>query len=271
MDILILFTCYNRKDKTIKCMDSLIKNNKCNIQFIVLDDNSTDGTKEALQKYSNITVLSGDGNSFYSGGMRQAISYAKKQNLSMYEYVMIISDDVLFYPNIIEKLTEFSRKTKGVVVGTTCDTKGNVSYGGVIQVSKLRPSFKTVMSTEDKLAKCDTFCANCVLIPTDIFIKTDNIDPVYKHSMGDFDYGFSIANQGYDIYASNIIVGICNDNPKKGTWLDTTLPRKIRLQKKESIKGLPFKKYFHYLYKNHGLFVAIIYSILPYVRIIFKL
>lgn len=270
MNVLILFTSYNRKDKTIKCVDSLIKNNDCNIRFVVLDDNSTDGTKEALEKYNNMVVLEGDGNSFYSGGMRQAISYAQKQDLNKYEYVMIINDDVLFYPNIIDRLAELSSKTHGVIVGTTSDTNGNISYGGVVQVSKFRPSFKTVMSKKDELVKCDTFCANCVLIPTDIFMKTDNIDPVYKHSMGDFDYGFSIAKQGYNIYASDFIIGTCNDNPRNGTWLDTALPRKVRIQKKESVKGLPFKEYFHYLNKNHGLIVAIIYSILPYIRILFK-
>ena len=78
MNILVLFTCYNRKEKTIRCINSLVKNNSCNIQFLILDDNSTDGTKEALEKFDNTIVIEGDGNSFYSGGMRKIIAKAKK-------------------------------------------------------------------------------------------------------------------------------------------------------------------------------------------------
>lgn len=272
MDILVLFTSYNRKSKTIKCIDSLVENNGYDIHFIILDDNSNDGTREALKKYDNVTVLEGDGNSFYSGGMRQAISYAKKQDLLKYEYVMMINDDVLFYSNIIEKLVELSRESNdGVIVGTTSDSNGNITYGGVVQNSKFRPSFKKIMSPKNKLIECDTFNANCVLIPTEIFIKTDNIDKVYTHTMGDFDYGLTIKKKGYSIYASNFMVGVCNNNSINDTWLDTTLSRKIRLQKKEDVKGLPFNEYFHFLNKNYGLFIAIIYSILPYIRIVFKL
>lgn len=270
MNILVLFTCYNRKEKTIRCINSLVKNNSCNIQFLILDDNSTDGTKEALEKFDNAIVIEGDGNSFYSGGMRKIIAKAKKMDLTKYDYVMIINDDVLFYPNIVEKMVMLSKQNKGVIVGATCDSNGNLSYGGVIKTRKIKPEFKAVISSNEKLVKCDTFCANCVLIPIYIFIKVDNIDNKYKHAMGDFDYGFSIIKEGYNIYASNFYVGICNDNPVKGTWRDTSLPRKIRFRKKESVKGLPFKEYFYYLNKNHGFITAVIYSITPYVRILLK-
>ena len=45
---------------------------------LVVDDASTDGTSDALKKFDSVTVLSGNGSLFYSGGMRLAISEAKK-------------------------------------------------------------------------------------------------------------------------------------------------------------------------------------------------
>lgn len=269
MKVLVLFTCHNRKEKTIKCIESLIAGNSEKLHFIIVDDNSSDGTFEALESYENVTLIEGDGSSFYSGGMRIAISVAKKNKLYSSDYVMLINDDVIFFENIISKLIKLEEENKGVIVGATCDYTGKITYGGVIKTSRFKPSFKSVISNE-KLIECDTFCANCVLIPKNIFIKTKNIDTMYRHAMGDFDYGFSMARNGVKIYASNFFVGICEDNPSNGTWLDASLSRRERLRKKETIKGLPYKQYFYYLRKNHGLTVAIVYSLIPYIKILLK-
>lgn len=270
MKVLVLFTCYNRRTKTINCINSLNKNQNINIEFLILDDNSSDGTLEELKKYNNVKILFGDGNSFYSGGMRKLISEAKKDKINKFDYILMVNDDVVFYENILNKLIEMEKKYNGVIVGTTVDSKGKISYGGVVKTSKIRPSFEIVMSKENDIRKCDSFCANCVLIPKNIFVEVDNIDEVYHHAMGDFDYGFSIKRLGYSIYASYFFVGECDDNSIKNTWRDTSLKRLERLKKKESIKGLPFKEYFYYLFKNHGLISAILYSLMPYIRILIK-
>ena len=53
-----------------------------------MDDNSTDGTYEALEdlKRSGMTidVLRGTGNLFWAGGMRKGIAYAKENTNSDY-------------------------------------------------------------------------------------------------------------------------------------------------------------------------------------------
>lgn len=265
--VLALATCFNRKETTIRCIESLDKGNiGIDFDFIIVDDNSSDGTYEQLKNINNVHVVRGNGNLFYSGGMREAIRIAKKCKDNLYDYVLIFNDDVNFFPNSIKKLIEFGSGDE-VCVGATCDDGGMLSYGGVVRTSKFRPSFKTVMSGEKKVY-CDTFCANCVLIPRKVFENIENIDPVYHHAMGDFDYGFTIKKHGYKIVASDFFVGQCNDNPVTGSWRDTTLSRKERIIKKESPKGLPIKEYFHYLYKNHNIVTAVLYSIVPYVKIV---
>jgi GT2 family glycosyltransferase len=119
-------------------------------------------------------------------------------------------------------------------------------------------------------APCDTFNANCVLIPWGIFRKLNNIDTVYTHSMGDFDYGYSASRSGVSIKVSDQFVGVCPDNPVSVTWRNTELSRKERLRRKESPKGLPGNEWFHYLKKNYNVLTAIVYSAIPYLRIVFK-
>lgn len=269
--VLALATCFNRCEKTKKSLYTLQeKNSDIDFDFIICDDNSNDGTYEMLEKIENVTVLKGNGNLFYSGGMRKAISKAKSMDLTKYDYIMFMNDDVEFFENSISKLIIELNSQNSIIIGSMCDDNNQLSYGGAIKTSKIRPNTKNVMSTSDNIVYCDTFCANCVLIPKNIFVKLDNIDSVYTHAMGDFDYGFTAVRNGYKIIASSFFVGKCNDNPVENTWKNVNLTRKERIKRKESPKGLPYKEWFHYLNKNYNILTAIIYSLTPYIRILLK-
>ena len=91
----IILTCYNRKMKTLACIDSIVKTNKnLNLRFVIVDDNSTDGTKEAvLEKVLDAHVLTGNGSLFWNGGMHMGMEYALKE-LTDADYYVLINDDV---------------------------------------------------------------------------------------------------------------------------------------------------------------------------------
>lgn len=266
--VLGLMTCYNRKEKTIRALNNLIQGNpEIDFTFIVADDGSTDGTFEALKEMPEVKVLRGNGSLFYSGGMRLAISKAKEAKEAC-DYCLLFNDDVDFVPSSIEALCQ--KDNSCIWVGPTSDERGNLTYGGVVKTSQWRPKTEIVMSDSKEGRVCDTFNANCVLIPWKIFEKLDNIDTAYTHSMGDFDYGFSAGRKGYAIRVSDTFVGVCPDNPVSVSWRNTELSMKERLRRKESPKGLPGKEWFHYLNKNYNFITAIIYSVIPYLRILLK-
>lgn len=266
--VLGLMTCYNRKEKTIRALKNLVQGNpEISFTFIVADDGSTDGTYEELKKMPEVIILRGNGSLFYSGGMRLAIGEAKKEKVA-YDYCLLFNDDVDFVPEAIENLCKKDHSC--IWVGPTSDERGNLSYGGVVKISKWRPKTEIVMADSKEGRVCDTLNANCVLIPWEIFEKLDNIDEVYTHSMGDFDYGFSARKKGFVIKVSDTFVGTCPDNPVSVSWRNTELSMKERLRRKESSKGLPGKEWFHYLNKNYNLLTAIVYSMIPYLRILLK-
>lgn len=266
--VLGLMTCFNRKEKTIRALNNLIKGNpNIEFSFIVADDASSDGTMQALKGFQNVQVLSGNGNLFYSGGMRLAITEAKNAE-TVYDYCMLFNDDVEFFDTAIEVLC---KKDPSVIwVGPTSDEQGALSYGGVVKTSRWRPKTEIIMADSPDGRDCDTFNANCVLIPWDIFKELDNIDDVYTHSMGDFDYGFSAVKKGYVIRVSDKYVGVCPDNPVSVSWRNTDLSMKERIRRKESPKGLPTKEWFYYLKKNYNFITAVVYSAIPYIRIVIK-
>lgn len=267
--IAVLLTCFNRREKTVACISSLGNGQEGQrLHFIVTDDNSSDGTKEALQQLPfEITVLDGNGKLFWNGGMRKAFAYALK-HCKKYEYVMLVNDDVVFYEDALPNLLSRFQHTKtDVVVGSTCDDKKEMSYGGVRKRSKLFARYELIPPGKEP-KECDTFNGNCVLLKTDVFVKNGNLDPAYIHSMSDYDYGMALRRNGYRIVNAKYHVGECNDNDKKGTWLDTSLPRKKRLELKEGPKGLPRQDWFHFVKKNYGVLPALYHSATPYLRIL---
>jgi GT2 family glycosyltransferase len=272
MKILAIFTCFNRKEKTEHSIRSLVSGNPvCRFTFVIVDDNSTDGTWEMLDALSNdydIYFLKGTGSLFYSGGMRMGMEYARKELQEDFDYLLMMNDDVSFNDGCIKKMIEHcNAQGKAVIVGATCDSNGKLSYGAIKYTKGIK--YRKLDLSEWELP-ADTFNANCVLIPYEAFKKVGAIDSHYIHSLGDFDYGLELQRNGYKIYSSKEFIGICNNNSSKNTWLDTSLNRRERLRKKESVKGAPIRQWFYFLKKNFGMAKAILYCVTPYVRIVTK-
>ena len=266
MKMLVMFTCFNRKEKTLECINSLKKNNEHDFTFVIADDGSSDGTYEALVGMPNIFMIRGCGQWFYSGGMRAAMAYSKEYITDNYDYLMLINDDVKFFDKCVDKLVEESiYKNNAVIVGIMQDNDGNETYGAI----KYQKGISHIMyGTKDSDLEADTFNANCVLIPYQIFKKNEIMDNYYIHSLGDYDYGLALKRAGVKIYASCDTVGICETNSSENTWANPRFSRFERIKKKESPKGAPTKQWFYFLKKNFGLLTAIKGVITPYIRII---
>ena len=181
---------------------------------------------------------------------------------------MLINDDVDFYSGAIEKIVkQAANRNNVVIVGATCDSKGNITYGLRVNRDNKGIWLNFVEPNVDEICG-ETMNANCVLIPHEIMKKIGNMDTAYSHSLGDYDLGFRISRMGYKLISSEEFIGVCEENGFKRTWRDPSLPRKERLKKKESPKGSPFREWWHFLYKNYGIKKSIIYSVIPYVKIL---
>ena len=271
-DVTVILTCHNRCGKTVSCIRSLAQKNKAaRLRFIVVDDNSTDKTLEALKELSDkgicIELIRGSGELYYSGGMRLGMEKAKKE--AGFDHCLMVNDDVSFFDGCVDRMLEFHESfvkngKETVIIGCTCSEGGELTYGGVKYTGR-GVKYRQVGPGED--IDCDTFNANCVLIPKDVFENADIIDPVYVHSLGDFDYGLSLSRKGIHLRTFSGFAGSCEKNPDKNTWTDRSLGRRQRLKAKESIKGAPFKQWFYFLKKNFGYTEAFLHAFTPYIRI----
>lgn len=270
VEIVALLTCRDRKDKTESCIRSLSEgNSNCHFTFVIVDDGSTDGTKERiteLKRDYDIHLLEADGNLYYSGGMRKGMLYILHNMPFKYDYLLMLNDDVTFFENSILKMViQNTEMNQAIIVGATCEEDGQLSYSAIQYTKGIK--YRKIPVSEWGV-EADTFNANAVLLPYKAFETVGAMDMHYRHSLGDFDYGLELKRNGYSIHVSKEYVGICKSNSEKGMWTDSALKRVERIKRKESIKGAPFKQWFYFLKKNFGIMVAIKSSCTPYIRIL---
>ncbi len=278
--VLGILTVYNRIEKTRQCLDSLQNNDGITWHFVITDDGSTDGTGEYFASREDVTVVKGDGSLFYSGGMRKAIERAKSFLFEKteekyvapidrnYDYVLLLNNDVVFEENTISRMISELQDKRALLAGNVCDTDGNFSYGAKQKTSSWMPHYEKVMPKDTFDEEADLANGNCLLIPADLFMKLPNIDPVYIHSLGDYDYTLA-AGKIAPIYGTSYYVGVCeNDHEQQGSWQDPKVPVRERIRKKETPQGNPSKQWFHFLKKNYNLITALLFLLNDYRKII---
>ena len=114
-NILGIFTCYNRKKKTLSCLKSIVEGNpELNFRFLAVDDASADGTSEELERLDNVKIVQGTGSLYYSGGMRKGIAEAK-MNCRNFDYCLLFNDDVDFFPEAIEKMVKIEHDYNALI------------------------------------------------------------------------------------------------------------------------------------------------------------
>ena len=217
--IAILITAYNRKEITIKCLRNLydLDADDFKLDIYLVEDGCTDGTPEEISKlFPEVNLIQGDGNLFWNGGMRLAWKTASKKQ---YDFFLWLNDDTILYKNaIIELLHSYQNlvvdnKKPVVVVGVTKDPEVNIiTYGGYKLLSRSRFRLSSLIEVNEELQECDVFNGNIVLVPNEIWTKVGNISRLFKHSIGDIEYGLRLRRNGYKAFITKKYVGECARN-----------------------------------------------------------
>ena len=107
MDITIIIVSYNVKEYIISCIDSIYKHSKSKIEFeiIVVDNNSKDGTFDALrEKFPKINLIKNENNIGFSKACNQGAEQAKGK------FLFFLNPDTLFIEDSISMLYFESKK-----------------------------------------------------------------------------------------------------------------------------------------------------------------
>jgi GT2 family glycosyltransferase len=269
MDIAVLLTCHNRREKTSGCLWSLrnqigLAASVFKLNIFLVDDGCNDGTAEAaLRIWPSANIIAGDGSLFWCGGMRKAWLAAAPTNP---DYYLLVNDDTILFDDAVERLLALCPTPEEpiIAVGAIRDPKtGHWAYGGL-------QADTPFVDGAAPARLCRTMNANCALIPRVVYERIGMFYSVYRHAMGDMDYGLQAGRNGIAVYETSSFVGECRLNPEAGSWKDRSLPRMVRWQKLISTKALPPIEWMHYCKRNCGVWWPR-YVISPYIRILLGL
>jgi GT2 family glycosyltransferase len=261
MDISVLLTCHNRKEKTLACLTALFNSVLPSDYFLnvyLMDDGSTDGTEQVVRKkYPKVNIIRGDGSFYWNRGMLHAWEFALSFSP---DFVLWLNDDTTLEYDSISRMIELYEAfvlrdfCSGIVVGATRDSSGHLSYGGIVRTSKWHRTKFERIEQSDVPQLCNTMNGNCVLVPRPVFDKIGLLDRRFQHGMGDFDYGLRATKAGFPIWVVPGFVGRCeNDNDSTGGYMDKSLSLSVRWKKILGPKGLPTNDWRVFCQRHGGL------------------
>lgn len=230
MKIAVLLTCFNRKDKTISCLTSLYHaldvyneniEDKIDLFIYLTDDGCTDGTADAVRNNfadKKITILQGDGNLYWAGGMRFAWNAALKDS-PQWDYYLLINDDTNMLPCLFDDLMRtdtFSIEKygmQGLYTGFIRDPEtGKASFGG---------STTHLLKPENEPQKCTSACANVMFFSQSVVNVIGTFDKRYIHAGCDYDYSRMACKANIPVLTTYSFVGECENEHRKEI-VDTT-------------------------------------------------
>ncbi|MTI22273.1 glycosyltransferase [Fulvivirga sp. RKSG066] len=102
--VTVICLCYNHENFIKECINSVVNQTYKNLQIIIVDDASTDGSKEVIKKlieqFPDIEFLNLENNLGNCAAFNQGLNLAKG------DYIVDLATDDVFLPSRIEKQVE---------------------------------------------------------------------------------------------------------------------------------------------------------------------
>lgn len=265
--IAVLMTCHNRKEKTLSCLNHLYLNTipqNVEMEIYLVDDGSSDGTGQAVATtYPQVHLIQGDGNLYWNRGMHRAWSEAAAA--VDYDYYLLLNDDTDLMPQALQELLAASRECQDLspICGSTAKSQNSeqTTYGGYSNRSGL-------IQPTQKIQECDYFNGNCVLIPRHVYQIVGKLDPHFRHSLGDFDYGIRARKHGIRLFIAPNNLGYCDEHDREPKWRRTDVKVRERLKSLYSPLGCNPIEFFTFDRRRSGVVVAVLHFFTIHARAI---
>lgn len=261
MKVIALATFYNRRDRTLTSVRQLFdyfkSKSSINFEMYLVDDGSSDGTSELVkQHFTEVNILTGTGNLYWSGGMRFGWEEIVKK--SKFDYLLAFNDDIQVFPEglsglfgVIQSLNLKPIHEFAITGAFLSPTMEKTSYSGVIKHSKWHPLRLEKVEPNGKIQTCDSLNMNIALISSGALKKVGFLSDHYRHCRADYDFGLRLTASGGFIYLAPQHIGICPRNSITGTSNDPDISISRRWKSLVSIKEeKPSERWVYY--KSHG-------------------
>ena len=251
-------TIYNRKEKVLSSLEEILRQSEAvsaagdySFDIYVHDDGSTDGAGDAVAAaFPSVRLLRGDGNRFWSRGLRAAWLEAAKEDYDFYlwtDYDTVLAEGALF--KILD--TSSFLANKAIICGTIVNSEGEMMYGGRTRKGKI------IEPDEYIPVPCSIFDGNLVLVPRYVFRKVGPLDERFYQGLGDYDYAVRAEKLRIGRVVAAGTLGTCSRRRQLPSYRDASLSLKERYTALSKPKGKPLKENFLFDLRSGGLLTAI--------------
>jgi len=198
--VYIIIPVHNRKNIALQCLETLKQCGDLERYYtVVVDDGSTDGTSEAITNlYPEVTILTGDGNLWWTGAIKTGMMYAYDQGA---EYFIWLNDDCMVTNGTLPHLVQFCGDHQKTIIG--CQGYLNLDHKEIAFGGKLKTingyQFKKFPETETN--PCDLLSGNIVCFSKQVILEIGYPDfSSTPHYGGDSLYLIRARNAGFKIF-----------------------------------------------------------------------
>lgn len=251
MKIAVLLTCYNRKDKTLRCLKSinetfLLSGTEHNVDVFLTDDGCTDGTSDAVRSLElqfPVHVLNGSGSLYWNGGMNN--SWRAAIEMGAYDGYLWLNDDTIVLEDfwhdisIADKVSVERYGKRGIYVGSTCSpVDGRYTYGGFNFTTYWTLKNEEIQPDNRTFRECQCAHGNITYISDDVVEKMGVLCDKYVHGGGDHDYTYLAYKAGFPVLVMPHYAGICDNDHSGDKRLVSPMTLKERIKYLKSPFGL---------------------------------
>ncbi|MCD6411316.1 MAG: glycosyltransferase family 2 protein, partial [Thermoplasmata archaeon] len=219
----VVIPTYNRKDKLIRLIDSILKSNYPmeKLEIIVVDDASTDGTyEEVRKKFPKVKIIRNEKELFLAGSRNVGIRNAKG------EFVFLIDDDNIIDKNCIPELIRTFKSNQKI--GIVAPIMYYLKAPNRIWCSGIERSMTTSLTKIIGRDKIDNGQYRSLIeskdFPNAFMVKREVVEEVglfneeiFSIHYDEADFGERVRGAGYKV--------VCN--PKAKVWHDIPLSEEV--------------------------------------------
>ena len=202
-NVYIIIPTLNRKQITVKCVKKLLKGSFSNINILICDSDSDDGTQNEFSNYNNVEYINVGRNKWWSGainrGIKKALDYKS-------DFILLLNDDVDFGETLVEDLLrDYSKNKNSIISPIQKSIEGDflgIRYNGLFK----RPNFLFLNAFREEFTSVESSNGCCLFMPSKIFDKVEYIDEKFcPHLAGDSEFKIRAGLKGFKtIVSSNI-------------------------------------------------------------------
>lgn len=205
-EVMVVILTFNQKDKTLECLTSLLSADDMPFKILVWDNNSHDGTLEAInQAFPHVLTHYSESNLGVAGGRNASAQLAVNQYGAT--YLLFLDNDILVEPGFVDAL--YQPFESDPEVGQTqaklrfMHDRSLINDGGGAEINFVFWRVKPVGFGEPDRGQYDTShpcisCGGAMMVRSDVFKQLNGFDPLFgPFGPEDLDFSLRLQKAGY--------------------------------------------------------------------------